>query len=174
MNGNTNLRPPLLKIIPNSAAICQVHTLNSDATTTINEVSAPNKKITVVRPPNVAFSKPKATLHGIVWYPLPPHSPIRPVLPNVQEVAEADGHIVPGEGLVHCPRIGMSVQSRESPPDARRQSTLRREAHRESGSVQASDGVEVEGGFGRAGPAVGCVCFFLSSDVLHGESRRVK
>lgn len=70
----------------------------------------------------------------------------------------------------------MSVQSWESPPDARRQSTLRRQAHRESGSVQTSDGVEVEGGFGRSGPAVGCVSFFVVV-VLHGENdgaKRVK
>mmetsp|Transcript_23800 Transcript_23800/g.49852 ORF Transcript_23800/g.49852 Transcript_23800/m.49852 type:complete len:191 (-) Transcript_23800:160-732(-) len=83
-------------------------------------------------------------------------SPLGPIPLQVQKIPKSNGTIIPRQSLIHGTGIGVSVQSGEASTDLQSHLTFGGKSHRESGAVEASDSVEVEGGFcgsiGGAGP----------------------
>jgi len=64
---------------------------------------------------------------------------------QIQEVSETDRRVIPRQGLVHGPRVRVSIESGKASTDLQRHLTLGGEAHGKAGPVQSTDGVKIEG-----------------------------
>ena len=54
----------------------------------------------------------------------------------------------------------MGIQAGQTPADLKCHATFGGETHGEAGAVEATDGVEIEGGLGGACSCVGCFCVY--------------